>query len=74
MKQIKERIMRLSQKQDCNGCKAQPSNNVTQCELEYHIEPLKRVKGFIVSFKPTEPCYKPRTNNDYMTCFTMRSE
>jgi len=55
--------MKLSQKKNCNGCKAgfyrsQPFQQA--CDLGYKVE-SKSFEGI-----PQEPCYKPLTNNKYM--------
>lgn len=53
--------MKLSQKRNCNGCKAgyyssAPFNQV--CELGFKVK-SENYKGI-----PLEPCYKPMTNDE----------
>lgn len=56
--------MNLSQKKNCNGCKAGWHENrpFTQiCELRFKVT-SENYTGI-----PLEPCYKPKTNSEYMT-------
>ena len=53
--------MRLSQKKNCNGCTASGNS----CELGY-----KRKSNYfhcaVYGYTPLEPCYKPKTINEYI--------
>lgn len=55
--------MRLSQKKNCNGCKAgyyESRPFCQRCELGYDVK-SEKYTGI-----PQEPCYKPLTNQQWL--------
>ena len=55
--------MKLSQKKNCNGCKSgyYTGRPFTQyCDLGYKVN-SENYTGI-----PQEPCYKPKTNNEWL--------
>lgn len=57
--------MKLSQKKVCKGCKSINEFN-GRCELNFKIERLPAIHNYPVDeYKPIEPCYKPKTNDEW---------
>ena len=55
--------MKLSQKKTCAGCRARTWDK--KCELDFPVEPLVVTYGLTLETKPTEPCYKPKTYDEF---------
>jgi hypothetical protein len=55
--------MRLSQKKNCNSCKA---GWTTSQPFKQHCDLNCKVSSKFFEGIPLEPCYKPLTNDKYM--------
>lgn len=59
--------MRLSQKKNCNGCKALDLSSGRQnCEINGKPVTTKTCAGRTIECAPSEPCLKPMTNEEWL--------
>lgn len=64
--------MKLSQKKTCEGCRAWTGTRQGSCQLNFTNRNVsgQQWKAPI----PQEPCYKPRTYDEYMTARRWQQE
>lgn len=62
--------MKLSQKRICGRCKAlNPVNG--DCQLYFKTKNIADITHRVRKYAPTEPCYKPMTNRDYLAAIEL---
>jgi hypothetical protein len=55
--------LNLSQKKNCNGCRALTVNRFSaECSLGCSPRAGKSIQGLTLEFVPDRPCHKPKTN------------
>jgi hypothetical protein len=61
-------VKELKQYRTCNGCKAEAGH---MCQFNFKKEGISETgawAGLTLNYKPLEPCYKPKTNDELMSC------